>query len=121
MIESHAIPPRRFSNVERWGPVSQSLHWLIVVLILAMAALGLTMTDLPNSPFKIRLYNLHKSIGLTILVLVLLRVLWRAWAGDHGEDRRSVSRAATWHHSRRHHHRDRDWLCIGIMAGGLEL
>jgi len=82
MIEPSAVvPPRRFSNVERWGPVSQTLHWVIVALILTMAALGLTMTDLTNSPFKIRLYNLHKSIGLTILVLVGLRVFWRAWAG----------------------------------------
>ena len=82
MIEPSAVAsPRRFSNVERWGPVSQALHWFIVALILAMAVLGLTMTDLPNSPFKIRLYNLHKSIGLTLLALVLLRVSWRAWAG----------------------------------------
>jgi cytochrome b561 len=77
-----AIPHRRFSNVDRWGPVSQLLHWTIVVLILVMAYLGLTMTDLPNGPGKIRLYNLHKSIGLTILALVALRVLWRAWAGS---------------------------------------
>jgi cytochrome b561 len=72
---------RRFANIDRWGPVSQLLHWTIVVLILVMAYLGLTMTDLHNGPDKIRIYNLHKSIGLTILALVTLRVLWRAWAG----------------------------------------
>lgn len=67
--------------VDRWGPVSQALHWLIVVLIVVMAYLGLTMTDLPNSPHKISLYSLHKSIGLTILALVTLRLLWRLYAG----------------------------------------
>src|SRR5688572_24242098 len=72
---------RRFSNVDRWGPVSQLLHWTIVVLILVMAWLGLTMTELPNGPDKIRVYALHKSIGLTILALVAMRVLWRVWAG----------------------------------------
>jgi cytochrome b561 len=85
MIDTDALPHahrrRRFSNIDRWGPVSQLLHWTIVVLIVWMAYLGLTMTDLPNGPAKIGVYNLHKSIGLTILALVSLRVLWRAWAG----------------------------------------
>jgi cytochrome b561 len=66
---------------ERWGRVSQLLHWLIVVLIVVMAYLGLTMTDLPNNPYKIRLYALHKSIGLSLLALVILRLLWRGYTG----------------------------------------
>ena len=78
---STARTPRRFANIDRWGPVSQLLHWTIVVLIVVMAVLGLTMTDLPNGPDKIQVYALHKSIGLTILALVALRVLWRLWAG----------------------------------------
>ena len=86
MIESmRATPPAPtsgFRNVDRWGGVSQLLHWTVVVLILVMAYLGLTMTDLPNGPPKIRIYNLHKSIGLTILAIVALRVLWRMWAGS---------------------------------------
>jgi cytochrome b561 len=66
---------------ERWGRVSQLLHWLIVGLIVVMAYLGLTMTDLPNNPYKIRLYALHKSIGLSLLALVILRLLWRGYTG----------------------------------------
>jgi cytochrome b561 len=66
---------------QRWGAISQLFHWLIVVLILVMAYLGLTMGDLPNGPRKIDIYALHKSIGLTILALVVLRVLWRVYAG----------------------------------------
>jgi cytochrome b561 len=73
--------PHRFRNVDRWGPVSQSLHWLVVVGILTMAVLGLTMTELPSGPDKVRLYAVHKSIGLTILALVAFRLLWRLWAG----------------------------------------
>src|SRR5690606_39976005 len=57
------------------------MHWLIVLLVIAMAALGLTMVELPNTPFKLKLYNLHKSIGLTIFALMLLRLAWRAYAG----------------------------------------
>lgn len=66
---------------ERWGGVSQVLHWLVAILILAMAWLGLTMGDLPNGPDKIATYALHKSLGLSILALVLLRLLWRLYAG----------------------------------------
>ncbi len=66
---------------DRWGAVSQGFHWLIVALVLVMAWLGLTMTDLPNTPHKLRLYALHKSIGLSLLALVLLRLAWRAWSG----------------------------------------
>ncbi len=66
---------------DRWGGVSQLLHWLVVVLILTMAYLGLTMGDLPNGPDKIQTYALHKSIGITILGLVVLRLLWRLYAG----------------------------------------
>ena len=66
---------------DRWGAVSQLFHWVIVALILVMAYIGLTMGDLPNGPRKINIYALHKSIGLTILALVVLRVLWRVYAG----------------------------------------
>jgi cytochrome b561 len=69
------------NTADRWGGVSQLLHWTIGALILVMAYLGLTMTDLPNGPDKISTYALHKSIGLTILALVALRLVWRLYAG----------------------------------------
>lgn len=73
----------RNSN-ERWGPVSQALHWLIVILILVMAYLGLTMVDLPTTPHKVFVYMLHKSVGISILALVVLRLGWRLYAGTPG-------------------------------------
>lgn len=69
------------NTADRWGAVSQSLHWLVVVLIAVIAGLGLTMVELPNNPDKIRLYALHKSLGLTLLALVVLRLAWRTYAG----------------------------------------
>lgn len=69
------------NTADRWGGISQLLHWTIAALILVMAWIGLTMGDLPNGPDKIRTYALHKSIGITILGLVVLRVLWRLYAG----------------------------------------
>ncbi|KAB8314749.1 cytochrome b [Tolypothrix campylonemoides VB511288] len=70
-----------WKNADRWGHVSQALHWLVVLLIAAIAIIGLTMGELPNGVQKIRLYALHKSLGLTLLALVALRIAWRLAAG----------------------------------------
>ncbi len=69
------------NSADRWGPISQLLHWTMVVLIVAIAVLGLLMVDLPNNPQKIQLYALHKSLGLTVLALAAIRLAWRAYAG----------------------------------------
>ena len=66
---------------DRWGGVSQLMHWTTLILILFMAYLGLTMVDMHNGPDKIKTYILHKSVGITILSLVTLRILWRFYAG----------------------------------------
>lgn len=65
----------------RWGAVSQLLHWATVALIAWLAWLGLTMVDMPPTPAKINAYALHKSLGLTVLALVALRLAWRLFAG----------------------------------------
>lgn len=69
------------NTADRWGAVSQLLHWLIVLLIATIAVIGLTMVDMSNGPPKIKIYALHKSLGLTLLTLVVLRLLWRMYAG----------------------------------------
>ncbi|HET9835730.1 MAG TPA: cytochrome b [Rhodanobacteraceae bacterium] len=61
----------------RWGGVAQAFHWLIAALIVVQGAIGLTMVELGMTPTKVRVFALHKSIGLTILALVLLRLAWR--------------------------------------------
>lgn len=66
---------------EQWGTVSKVLHWVVVLLILVMAWIGLRMGDMPNGPDKISTYAMHKSIGISILMLVLLRIGWRLYAG----------------------------------------
>jgi cytochrome b561 len=53
------------------------LHWLIALLIAASFSLGVYMQDLPLSPDKLRFYSWHKWAGVTIFLLVLLRILWR--------------------------------------------
>lgn len=62
---------------ERYGAVAQALHWLVAIGVVWQFGLGWYMGDLPNTPAKIALYNLHKSTGLTVLALVLVRLAWR--------------------------------------------
>ncbi|KGM57444.1 cytochrome B561 [Lysobacter arseniciresistens ZS79] len=66
---------------ERWGPVSQLLHWLIVVLLVVLSVVGLSLDSLPKTPKYFWVYDLHKSTGLTLLALVVLRIGWRLVAG----------------------------------------
>ncbi len=51
------------------------LHWLVAILVLGMLSLGFFLSDLPGA-YKLSAYMMHKSIGLTILTLMLLRVIW---------------------------------------------
>ena len=54
-----------------------SLHWLIAGLIISAFALGWVMTELAISPLKVRMFNWHKWVGMTVLALAALRTLWR--------------------------------------------
>jgi len=66
------------TTAEHYGSVAMFFHWLIAALIVVNIALGLYFPDLPRAdPSKFTLAQIHKSIGLTVLSLSVLRVLWR--------------------------------------------
>ena len=65
---------------ERYGLIAQLFHWVIVVLVIAQFALGFTAHGLPISLERLVLLARHKSIGITIFVLVVLRLLWRLYS-----------------------------------------
>lgn len=65
------------SNDTRWGSVAKTIHWLTALLIIVAGVMGLVMTGMKPSMSKISVFALHKSIGLTVLALFLLRLLWR--------------------------------------------
>jgi cytochrome b561 len=69
--------PARNSEL-RYGNVAMSFHWIIAILVIINVCLGLYMADLPRSdPNKFLIFQTHKSIGLTVLVLSILRLVWR--------------------------------------------
>ena len=64
-------------RTDRYTTVAIVLHWLIALAILSLLAIGLTMTRMPQGITAYKLFQLHKSIGITVLALSLLRLLWR--------------------------------------------
>jgi cytochrome b561 len=67
------------SDATHWGSLAKFFHWAVVVLILTQAIIGLVMVELPKRPNTIPVYSFHKSLGLTIFALALLRLAWRAF------------------------------------------
>src|SRR5436190_22018410 len=73
------LPAR--NTAAQWGWVSVTLHWVTVLAIIGLALVGSNMGDMHNGPQKIQVFALHKSVGLTVLALTLLRLAWRLVAG----------------------------------------
>lgn len=70
----------RYDSVEiRYDRIAIALHWLIAIGVLAQIALGLWMIGIPKLPAGVRAYwfNVHKSIGMTLGLLILVRLWWR--------------------------------------------
>ena len=62
----------------RYTGVAQTLHWLTPPIVLAQVAIAWVMLSLPPSaPQGGFLFGLHKSVGITIWLLVALRLTWR--------------------------------------------
>lgn len=66
------------NSPSRYGVVSIVLHWGVALAVFGLFGLGLWMVGLDYySPWRKAGPDLHKSIGLVLLAVMLLRVLWR--------------------------------------------
>ena len=66
------------NSVSRYGAVSIFLHWGVALVVFGLFALGLWMVDLGYyDPWRKAGPDLHKSIGLTLFAVMVLRVIWR--------------------------------------------
>jgi cytochrome b561 len=61
----------------RYNAVAQSLHWLIAALIVVQFTLAWMADDLPLGMHKLALLARHKSFGMTVLMLAVVRLVWR--------------------------------------------
>lgn len=60
-----------------YGCVAKTLHWLIALGIISLLTVGLYMTGLEKGEFRGQVYGVHKATGILILVLVVVRIIWR--------------------------------------------
>ena len=67
----------RRTPLPSYGTIAKAFHWVMFLLIGAMFPLGYVMADLDLSPQKLQLYSWHKSFGIVILFLAVLRLGWR--------------------------------------------
>ena len=63
----------------RYTTTAVVLHWVIAALLIAELAHGWWMQEIPKVPTGVRAsaFNLHKSVGLLLLALALIRLGWR--------------------------------------------
>ncbi len=64
------------TTARRYTRVAIALHWLIAAAILTNLVLGWRMGGAEGAS-KFALFQLHKSVGITVLALTVLRVAWR--------------------------------------------
>jgi cytochrome b561 len=63
---------------EAYDPVLRALHWLTAVTFLTALLIGIyASTQVPGTSPRRELLEIHKSLGITVLLLTLLRLFWR--------------------------------------------
>lgn len=65
-----------YNDTNTFGLVSRANHWISAFLFIGLIALGIYMHELPKSPEKFELYDLHKSLGIGLFALMMLRLAW---------------------------------------------
>lgn len=59
-----------------WGSISKALHWLIVLLIINQWVIA-ERAENATGLAKVQAIGWHKSFGMTILALAIVRLVWR--------------------------------------------
>jgi cytochrome b561 len=65
------------NSADSYGIVTKHFHWIMAAIILFNFALGYFMGDLDKGPLRFFIFNLHKSLGILIIILIILRLFWR--------------------------------------------
>jgi len=71
------MPMKESNNEPSWSGGVKLLHWLVALLIFTQFALGWLAVTWRLSPAKLDFFVWHKSIGMLVLMLVILRLVWR--------------------------------------------
>jgi len=63
---------------DSYGFISKNFHWILAILLLSNFFLGFIMVELERGPLKSSIYGFHKSTGILLLSLIILRLFWRS-------------------------------------------
>jgi cytochrome b561 len=66
------------AGVSGYDPTARTLHWLTAAIVLTMLAAGFDMVNGPEGPLADTLYELHRSFGIVLIPIVIVRIVWRA-------------------------------------------
>jgi len=67
------------NTISSWGSVARLLHWVLGFAILGMLAFGWWMNHIPARPDRFFYRSIHADIGYVVLLLTVLRVIWRGF------------------------------------------
>ena len=62
---------------QSYGTVAQIFHWGVFILFVSLFVVAEMMEDAPKGPGKYALYDLHKSLGISVLFIAFVRLSWR--------------------------------------------
>ena len=65
------------NTADTYGALAKFLHWTIVILIIAQYVIIEAAEELPDGLEKLTMITRHKSIGILVLALALVRIGWK--------------------------------------------
>lgn len=65
------------NSKETFGVISRAIHWLVFTLFLMVTLGGLRASELEDGAERQDLIFMHKSVGVSILALMLFRIVWK--------------------------------------------
>jgi cytochrome b561 len=65
------------NTTSSWGSVARAFHWILGLTIIGMLAFGWWMNHFPARPDRFFYRNIHADIGYVVLLLTVLRLIWR--------------------------------------------
>ena len=69
------------TRTDHYPATSKLLHWLVAICVLTTAPVAIAMIRVSKGPTQDALYNFHKSLGVLILILMILRLINRLAVG----------------------------------------
>lgn len=101
MLKSIRDWAESYTREGKYSPIGIGFHWVMAGLVLYQLWLGWTMSRIPVGGDKLAVYERHGEIGLSILLLAILRGAWRLLVQDPVNDAHAPEwerKAAEWTH-----------------------